>query len=190
MGMAVTTTIDLTGLAVDAAGDIALAVTKDAPAAQRPTVELVCPVTGEVIDLDNVDAMLDAFERAKAFQTKLYAVVDTVRLRLGEIAAKAHADTAAGAEQPVTSRVRGERRRAKLTLPDVGFDQKILKEIVAAFPPELVAPVVQPASYKVGMREYKKISAETGPKPFMDFKAALEAACRGRVGLPTVSIEE
>jgi hypothetical protein len=146
---------------------------------------LCCPLTGVVVDADDVDGLVDIYEHANDFHKRLGLFLHLVRRRLAALAFAASED-----KEAVTQRVRGNRRLVRVSMPDVSFEQRALKDIVCTYPPELVSPVIVIDTYRVAMREFKKLATQSGPQQFLAFRAALEASCRGRVGTPAITIED
>lgn len=151
------------------------------PQAPAALPELLDPATGEV--LEGVDSLVDALERAQLELSRLRAFEQSARIRL---AAMAPSDD----PEQVTRRLRGERRRVKIELPGLVFDQAILRDIVAQFPMSMTRPVVKVESYKVVLTEFKKLANESGPPEFEQFRLCLQGACKGRIGLAKVTVEE
>ena len=81
--------------------------------------EIMCPLTGELIERDDVDGLLDLYERLKQVNDQVYATLIQIRNTLYE---QTEGDAA-------TRRIQGRRRAAKLELPSVSFEQSILKEL-------------------------------------------------------------
>lgn len=148
-------------------------------------VPIYSPLTGEVVDMDDVDSIVDALEFSTDFRKRMDLFTTQLRLRLANLALAASED-----KEAITQRVRGTRRIVKVTMPDIAFEQRALKDIVANYPPELREGIILVDSYKVAIREFKKLAAQSGPPQFLAFRDALNSACRGRVGTPSCSIED
>lgn len=133
---------------------------------------------GRQVDPDDIDGLIDAYEESKAVADQWYAFNRRIRELIGK-----HAEG-----EGKTLRVRGHERRAKLTLPDDGWDQSILKEAFNAYP-QFRDEVLSIASLRVKAREWKKIKNETGPADFETFRSMIENANKGPQGLPTITIE-
>jgi hypothetical protein len=91
-----------------------------------------------------------------------------------------------------TARVQGNKYKCKIEMPSkIAWDQKRLSHIYAVYPHgTIVDGVVKIATYKVDMREYKKIINTVGNDDFNKFKDELVAANLGTTGTPRFTIEE
>jgi len=149
-------------------------------AAMCPPPEIDDPLTGEIIDTDSIDAMLDRFDALDEFNRKLYGVLLALRRA---IAAK----TEGGG---VTRRVAGRLRRAKVVMPDESFDQTKLKELWHGYP-ALAQEFLKIDTVGVRKREYAKlVGTASDQEDFCAFRDALKAANCGRTGTPKVFIEK
>jgi hypothetical protein len=141
--------------------------------------DIVCPLTGEVIAPDDIDGLIAMLDRVKSIGDRLYAV--QMRLR-NLLASKTEGDA-------VTRRIRGKKRLAKVTMPDVSFEQSILKELWNSHP-QLAQEYMKIGTIDVRMREYKKlVDTASEEANFTFFRNALTRACRGRIGTPRVDVE-
>lgn len=144
-----------------------------------PGLEIECPLTGEIVEPDDVDTLIDTYERLKLKNDQIYAVMLKIRLAL---AAQTEGDA-------VTRRVVGKRRRAKVTMSDEQFDQSVLKELWNSHE-ELARQYMKIASLSVAMREYRKLANTSSNQPdFVFFRDAMTRANRGRTGTPTIAVE-
>ena len=141
--------------------------------------EIVDPLDGRIVDPTNADSLIDSFEAAKEFADRLWDWQKQLRQL---IAALTEGDAK-------TRRVRGEKRRAKVTMPSDAWDQSILKEAWNAYP-KFRDEFLTIATLRVRMRELKKMNEETGPDDFESFRAIVQNANLGPQGLPSVSIEQ
>lgn len=148
---------------------------------QHPAQELLDPSTGEVIDLSDVDAMAAAFERCKRIADQHYAA----RNMLGNALA-ALAD--GGDTKTKTRRVRGQRYRVKVEMPDDGWDQSMLREAWHSYPQHRES-CLKIGTINVGLREWKKLTAESGPPDFELFRDMVRRANRGPSGNPRITVE-
>lgn len=141
--------------------------------------EIVCPISGEVIDLADIDSMIDAIDRLKPAADKIYAVLQSLRISLAGLTEG----------DAVTRRIRGKRRSAKVEMPDVSFEQSVLKELWNSHP-KLAQEYMRISTLAVQMKEYKKlIDTASSEADFTFFRDAMTSACRGRVGTPAVKPE-
>lgn len=88
-----------------------------------------------------------------------------------------------------TRRIEGLRRRAKVEMPGISWDQKQLKETWHKFP-GLESRCLKIATIGVDLVEYKKLKTTTGGPVLMDYIAAVMAADRGPQGNPTITVEQ
>lgn len=144
-----------------------------------PTQEFIDPLTGEVIDLTDADALIDCFERIKAQDSAIYVAKQIVQ--------RAIANLSEGTAK--TRRVRGHRRRAKVEMPDAGWDQSKLKEAYNAYP-QFRDELLSISSLRVKLREFKKVVNEKGPEDFQCFKGIVQAAELPPSGTPRVTVEQ
>lgn len=141
--------------------------------------EFTDPTTGEIIQLDDVDSMLDSLERITAWLDRLHETKKQICFAL---------DSLCEGNQK-TRRVRGRRRQAKVETPDDYWDQSILKEAFNAYP-QLRDECLAIASIRVKLREFKKIQGTKGTADFNSFRDMIAQANRGPSGTPRVVIEE
>lgn len=140
--------------------------------------DIVDPFSGEIIDPQDTDALIDCLERVKKASDGLRTTEMLVREKL---VAMTEGDAK-------TRRVAGRRRKVVIEMPDDSWDQSILKEAFNSFPQhrdgylriEKLAPKI---------REYKKLVNTSGPDDLMTFRGMLEKANRGQTGTPSVKIE-
>lgn len=140
--------------------------------------DLICPITGEVVDKDDVDALISTYERSKRINDRCYAVMLEIRLLL---AAKTEGDAK-------TRRVRGKTRAAKVEFPSDSWDQSLLKEAFHSFPQHRDS-CLKIDSVGVQLREYKKLVNTSGTPDFNTFRDMVTKANRGQTGTPTVTVE-
>lgn len=150
-----------------------------ASAAAPPKHEVLCPITGELIDADNIDGLIDCYERVKTANAALYPVELEIRQLL-----------AAQTEgQAKTRRVRGLKRIAKIEMPDDSWDQPALRNIWAEFE-AFRDEFLKIGTIDVKKREYAKLVNATGPKEFERFRDLLTSANKGMTGTPRVTVEK
>ncbi len=142
-------------------------------------IELVNPITGEVIDRDNVDAMVEALEQIKKLDSELY----TAKV----LFIKAIADKTEGPNK--VRYLRGETKRVKVTMTGTDFEQKLVRQAWDEFP-QYRDKVLKISEISVMKREFAKIVKESGSDDFEKFKKILILAEKPKGGNPTISIEE
>jgi hypothetical protein len=141
--------------------------------------EIDDPITGEIIDTESIDHMLDRFSAIKEYHARLNL---TLLLLREAIAAKAEGDG-------VTRRVAGRYWRARVTMPDERFDQSTLRRLWVEYP-ELAQEYLRVAALDVKRVEVKKlINTSSDQEDFKAFRSALLSANEGRKGAPTITIE-
>ena len=150
------------------------------PADDQPDFsEIECPLSGELVSIKDADGLIDLYERLKAKNDAIYSAI--VRCR------QALADLTEG--DAATRRVQGKRRRAKITMPDVSFEQAELKALWNSHP-KLALEYLKISQIAVQMTPYKRLVNTSSPEPdFTYFRDALTKACKGRVGTPSVAVE-
>lgn len=142
---------------------------------------LINPVDGEIVSNTDSDAIWEAIAAARKMQEKL-----------GAFCANATAAICAMAEQPGedrrTVRLRGDKYRLVIEYPADSWDNTILKKLWSERP-DLARQYLRIERVAVQAKEVKKLKHESGDDNFASFRQALLAACRGRVGLPRVTME-
>lgn len=156
---------------------------QSAVAPQAPTPEespgIFDPSVAKYISPEDPDELIDAFERMDRYYREAARIRKELVLA---IAALTEGDAK-------TRRVRGQRRRAKVTIASDSWDQSMLMEAWNSYP-KFRDGVLKIASIRVGLREYKKIAGESGPKDFEMFRDMLTRANLGSTGTPRVTVEE
>lgn len=147
----------------------------------QPPQALVCPVTGEIVNTTDPDALIDALETARVHEA---AMTHFKRQLSFALVCLMPADSDAK-----TRRVRGSRRRAKITMPDDSWDNSTLKTAWNDYP-HLREQYLRIGRIDVQLREYKKLVNESGPQDFEAFKKIILSANRGPTATPTITIEE
>ena len=142
---------------------------------------MVDPLTGEIIS-DDIDSVLSYISKAEKTISYLYASI---------IMAKEIIYKKVNFCEGNTARIKGDKYTCKIELPTkVRWDQKKLSKIYSIYPHgTIVDSVVKIASYKVDMREYKKIINTVGNEDFNKFKEELIASNLGIIGTPRFTIE-
>lgn len=142
-------------------------------------MEVVDPETREIVDLGSIDDLLAAWQR--------FEETEAVRQLFKGRIATAIANLTDGTNK--TRRVRGTRLRAKVEMPEDGWDSSVLKECWNSYE-NLARKYLRIGSVYPLMREVKKMENETGPPDFEQFKRMVLEARRPPRGLPRITIEE
>lgn len=137
------------------------------------------PLTGQPVDPDDIDDLIDCFEHVKSVADQCYAVKKRVAERLASLT---NGDKK-------TRRIEGVRRRAKVEMPSTAWDRKLLRSAWDGFP-GVADRCLKIETIGVVAVEYKKLLETTGGPVLMDFIAAVKAADRGPQGTPTITVEE
>jgi len=140
--------------------------------------ELTCPLTGEVVSVDDVDGLIDLYERIDAMDRQLWNVKRAVRESLAGLTEG----------EAKTRRVRGHRRAAKVVMPDDSWDQATLREAWTSYP-QYREEALRIATFAPRLREWKKMVNTSGPPEFEAFRDLVGRANRGPVGAPTIKVE-
>lgn len=143
-----------------------------------PQLDDIVMFDGEVVDRDDPDALIDAYEKVRQLET----VVDALKGQLR----KAIAQKTTGENK--TRYLVGRRRKAKVTFPADQWDQGKLKEAWHSFP-RLRDDYLRIAKVDPKLVEVRKLERSTGDDSFNTFRDMVLGANRGPQGLPTVSIE-
>jgi hypothetical protein len=142
--------------------------------------EITDPMTGEIFDVRDIDSLISLYERRKVVNDQIYSVLVRIRLALANLTEG----------DAVTRRVRGKKRSAKIKMPDVSFEQAVLKELWNSHQ-KLALEYLKIETVGVRMKEYKKLVGTSSTEPdFIFFRDALTRAERGRVGTPSLTIEQ
>jgi hypothetical protein len=140
--------------------------------------DIVLP-DGEVISDTDVDTMADAYRYLGAQIGRCQGA----RFQI------AHALASLSPGDQKTRRVRGERLRVKIEMPDDAWESSALKRLWDVYP-EWAPLYLAVASFRVIAREVKKLVSESGPEDFEAFKCELLKACKGPTGAPRITVEE
>lgn len=188
--------IDLTDLGVEEFGTAVAAVgaTTTTQAATAPASEvagesqsdstaldncILCPTTGEVVDLSDADELIDCLERITKLDQTIYVAKQRVKMAI--------ADLCTGEQK--TRYVRGKRRRAKVESPSDSWDQPRLKEAWNSYPQHRET-ALKIATIGVKLVEFKKMEKESGPADFEQFRNMIAGAKKPSGAVPTITIEE
>ena len=148
---------------------------------EPPSREIFNPVTGAIVNLDDIDSVIRACAENRQIKADLEAFDATCRLAAAEFTKGATTKT---------RRIQGKTLRAKIEMPDEAWDSSILKEAHSSYPKwrdqYLRIGRVEPV-----MREVKKLVGMTTDDPaFESFRSMVLAANQGPRGLPRVTMEE
>lgn len=141
---------------------------------------LMNPITGTLVNMDDIDSLILACVDAKQQLDDLRSFEDTIRRKLGSLAT--------GTTK--TRRLKGKTLQAKLEMADDTWDQTILKEAYQSYP-KFRDSYLGIGSVSVKLREFKKLPEMSTDDPaFGQFKGMLEGAVRPATGAPKVTIEK
>ena len=142
--------------------------------------EIVCPLTGEVIEGGDIDGLLDTYERVKAHKDVLDAAMSQMRYLIGSLSMKAGSRT---------TRVAGTTKIAKIVWPANKWDQQAMKVLRTMYEEDYGPRYIRIDRVAPNLREVKKLRATTGGESFTTFKKALLAAESPSTAPPTITIE-
>ena len=137
------------------------------------------PLTGEMVSVDDVDALIDLYENIKKTADELWATKTQLQKALA-------AKTEGTAKM---RRVVGQSRKVKIEMPGASWEQSKLKECFHSYP-AWRDDYLRISTLSVKLVEYKKLVGTTGPDDFDTFKKMLMDAEGSPTGTPRVSIEE
>lgn len=139
------------------------------------------PLTGELIDPTDIDALGDALIDINRCWDLLKVAKDSVVTAIAK-----HAT-----EEGATRRVRGERHRIKLTMPKDHWSSSILGNVWGnANYEKWSRQYVRPSGFAPNIREIKKLENESGGPKFEEMKQLIFAARSEPRGLPSVKFED
>lgn len=142
--------------------------------------EILDPQTGEIVEAGDADQLIDAWDRLKEME----AACRDFKTALATALCALTTDF-----ETKTRRVRGQRRRAKIEMPDSSWEQSRLKEAWFAYP-QYRDEFLTIATLRPKLLEVKKMLSEVGGLEFETFKKLLLSADLGPRGLPSVTVEE
>lgn len=143
-----------------------------------PADAIICPLTHEIVSLDDVDAMASLYER-------IVAAEEDLRQRKQRLREAFAARTEGTAK---TRRVEGRTRRVKVEMPDESFEQSVLKEAWHAYPQHRDR-FLKIDSIGLKKVEVKKLMETSGEPSLNAFRDMVRKANRGPLGLPSVKVE-
>ncbi len=138
------------------------------------------PETGKRLDPDDPDALIDALEIVKRNLSMCFdhkgAIEEALFARVSKLTTK-------------TRRVKGDRRVARIEMPDRKQDSARLKVIVEKY--KVIWPqFIRVATYSIKMREFKKALNTEGNETWNDYRDAVKTAILEPTAKPMVIIEE
>lgn len=171
-----------TGVACEAEADDASdeAAADAAALAAANAAELINPITGAIVSLDDIDSLILGCDECK----RILDDINTFYRTLREAAwAKTQGETK-------TRRLKGKKYQAKVVQGDRYPVSAILKETWNAYP-QFRDKYLKIGAINLQMREVGKLKSMTSDDPaFTQFKQMIDDAIeKGTDGLPTVSIE-
>lgn len=141
-------------------------------------LEIECPLTGEIVDADDVDGMIDLYESLKSKNDRIYSTLIRLRVALASL-------TEGDAK---TRRIAGNRRTAKVEMPSDSYDGKMLRQAWDQYE-EFRDDYLKIESIGVQGREVKKLVNTTGTDELNAFRDLITKANRGPTGTPTITVE-
>ena len=141
--------------------------------------EILDPLTGELVSVNDVDTLIDLLESLKRADEANYAATVQVRRAL---AAKAP-------HEKKTERVAGNRRAVKIEHPSKSWDNSKLKEAWNSYP-KFRDQYLRISSIEPQLREVDKLRGTTGPADLESFKSMVLSAEREPTANARVSIEK
>jgi len=144
-----------------------------------PAAEIEDPLTGELIDVSDVDALISCFENLKA-------TAEQITYARGLIAQALAAKTESVTK---TRRIAGKTRIAKIEMPSVKWDNAKLKEAYHAYP-KFRDQYLRIAEVAPDMVQLNKLRNMTGEPDLETFKKIVLAAERPATGNPSITIEK
>ena len=141
--------------------------------------EIEDPLTGELIDANDVDALITLFEQLKA---NMDAIATAKGLICQALAAKTEGDTK-------TRRIVGKTRAAKVEMPSTKWDNSKLKEAYHAYPGfrDLYLRI---AKIEPDLRQVNKLRNTSGPADLELFKKIVLSAESPPTANPSITIEK
>lgn len=141
--------------------------------------EILDPLTGELVSVDDVDSVIDLLESLKRMED---AVRDAKVQVTRALAAKAP-------HEKKTERVAGQRRVAKIEHPGKSWDNSKLKEAWNSYP-KFRDQYLRIAAIDPQLREVDKLRGTSGPADLESFKSMVLSAEREPTASPRISIEK
>lgn len=159
--------------------DIAVQQQQQEVAVELLSAQLMNPLTGALVDTDDIDSLIRACDDAKRQLDDLRCFEDMLRRTIGE--------RATGTTK--TRRIRGKQLVAKVEMPDDTWDNSILKEAWNSYP-DLRDEFLKISTVGVKLREFKKMVGTTSDDAkFETLKKMISSAKKPATAAPKVTIE-
>lgn len=151
------------------------------PDAAAEAPEIVDPLTGELVDPADHDALIDLYERCRAFDSKIYVAK--------VLAAKALAAATSG--DTLTRRlVTKSGRKIKIEMPGTFFENSVLKEAWHSYP-QFREQYLRIGTVEPQLREVKKLRNTTCDSEVLEtFKKVVLAAEKPSGATPRITVEK
>ncbi len=137
------------------------------------------PITGELIDPTDADAMAEAYDRMEALAGDLAGAMKAIRVAFGDLASEGDAKT---------RRVRGAKHRVKVEMPSPTWNQAALRQAWREWP-QIAPEFIRIDRFGVRLREVAKIKNEAGGTDFAAFRRLLLGAEEAPTAPPRIVIE-
>lgn len=142
---------------------------------------IICPMSGEVIEPDDVDALWQMYDRCKKMADVLESAIQVARGCFGKL-------TAGG--DGGTRRARGEKFVIKVEYPSTEFNNSKLKELWDATPPKMRDEILRVEKVGVNKTELKKALNTSGNPGYEAFVKAVKMAEFMPNRAPTIKLEK
>lgn len=133
--------------------------------------------TGEVISPDDIDLLLDIWNRC----TKVKAACDASRTLIAKLISEKTPDS-----DKRTRRARGEKFEATIEMPGEAFDTKRLIHLWNTAPTEARDELLAIERVRVKKREFNKLETAKNPPKIEMLVRQIRAACIGEAGNPRI----
>ena len=137
------------------------------------------PTTGELLSVTDVDSLASALLRINRVLASMSAAQVEIRAAIACLARG----------EGKTLRVRGEKYRCKVEIPDDHLEQSKLREAWDKYP-GLVDQVLKVERLGLKKVEWGKWQNEVGPLDFEKCKAEIKAAITQSLSIPRVTVED
>lgn len=136
---------------------------------------------GEIVDADDPDSLIDAYERIEAIDSKVYQAKVLLKQALAKLSTG----------DKKTRRVGGKRRTVVVTMPSPGWSQSLLKEAYNSYP-QFRDELLRVDTIGVKARELGKARETSKPtdQAWETFRNMIVGAETPPSGNPTIKIEK